>query len=72
MKNESSVELKSEIRKFKQTIHILELSQRDNSNISSIKSVTNDGKDLQDDNDSNSISSTEVLERLQVFYEIEE
>ena len=64
---------KSNIRKLKQVIQLLESSELSNTNLNSIRSVTNDGLDLVSNTSLSlkSISSSEVLERLEVFYEIE-
>ena len=64
---------KKEIRNLKQVIQLLESSEETNTNINSIKSVTNDGLDLisHPSLDLKSVSSSDVLKRLEVFYEIE-
>ena len=64
---------KSKIRKLKQVIQLLESSELTNTNLNTIRSVTNDGLDLISNSSLSlkSISSSEVLERLEVFYEIE-
>ena len=59
-----------EIRKLKQMIQLLESSETNNNHINIIKSVTDDGKDLNND-DNLSVTSNEVLDRLEVYFEIE-
>ena len=60
---------KAEIRKLKQMIQLLESSELSNTHLNIIKSVTDDGKDLI--NDDSSVTSNDVIDRLQVYHEIE-
>ena len=59
-----------EIRKLKQMIQLLESSETNNNHINIIKSVTDDEKDLNNE-DNLSVTSNDVLDRLEVYFEIE-
>ena len=52
-------------KSLKQTVLKLEQSENDNTHINTIKSVTDDGKCIE------SLSSEEVLERVQLFHQLE-
>ena len=67
--DDNSKSTKAKIIKFKQMIQLLESSELSNTHLNIIKSVTDDGKDLI--NDDSSVTSNDVIDRLQVYHEIE-
>ena len=68
MADRSNDETKAKVKEIKNVVLTLESSHNNESNISIIKSVTNDGCDLIDD--IYPVSSDEVLERVRVYHDV--
>ena len=63
----NSEDTKSNARKLKSTVMMIEKSEASKANINIIKAVTSDGKDLE----LNNVSSSEILDRVSLYHNLE-